>query len=321
MAHQGSKKVVYAALFGNMAITVMKFFAAAVSGSSAMIAEGFHSAADTGNQLMLLIGMARARRPPDEGHPFGHGKEIYFWAFMVAVSIFLVGAAFSLYEGIHKIGHPEPIQSIRMPLIVLALSAAFEAYPWWVAVKEARRAKRMKGLRGYFDMAVRSKRPTVLVVLFEDTAALLGILVAACGITLSYLAGLPILDAGASIIIGIILLVLALFLARETKALLLGESASREDRQAMQRIILNTSQVTRLGSIATMHMGPRDILVAMDIEFQDGLTTDEIEAAIDGIETGIKEAVPEVTRIYIEAESLSNISRKTGEGGEPSRHD
>jgi len=321
MAHQGGKKVVYAALIGNMAITVMKFFAAAVSGSSAMIAEGFHSAADTGNQLMLLIGMARAGRPPDEDHPFGHGKEIYFWAFMVAVSIFLVGAAFSLYEGIHKISHPGPIQSIRMPLIVLALSAAFEAYPWWVAVTEARRTKRRKGLLGYFDMAVRSKRPTVLVVLFEDTAALLGILVAACGITLSYLAGLPILDAGASIVIGIILLVVALFLARETKALLLGESASREDREAMQRIILNTSQVTRLGSLATMHMGPRDILVAVDIEFQDGLTTDEVEAAIDGIETGIKEAVPEVTRIYIEAESLSRTSRKTGEGGESSRHD
>ncbi len=310
MAQHSDKKVVYAALIGNAAIAVMKFVAAVVSGSAAMLAEGFHSAADTGNQLMLLLGHARSKKAPDESHPFGYGKEIYFWAFMVAISIFFVGAALSIYEGIQKLTHPEPVTSILLPLIVLGFSAAFESYPWWIAVSEARRVKRGTGIRSYFDMAVRSKRPTVMVVLFEDTAALLGITIAATGICLARYTGRAIFDALASILIGLLLFAVAVFLARETKALLLGESASKEHRAALRDRLSRIQEIQEVGRLATMHLGPREILVALEIEFVDGLSTDGIETAIDQIERELKDAVPAVTRIYVEAEALSKIPHR-----------
>ena len=231
MRKHSDKKVIYAALIGNSAIAIMKFIVAAISGSAAMLAEGFHSAADSGNQIMLLVGHARSGKPPDDRHPFGYGKELYFWAFVVAVSIFFVGAALSIYEGINKLIHPEPVKSIILPLVVLGLAMIFEAYPWWIAFSEARKIKTGKGFTSFMDMAVRSKNPTVLVVLFEDTAALIGLLVAAVGITLAYTTKMSIFDAIASILIGVVLLVLALFLARETKELLIGESAGRRDRE------------------------------------------------------------------------------------------
>ncbi len=308
----GGKKVIYAALVGNSAIMVMKFFAATVSGSSAMLAEAFHSGVDTGNQIMLLLGLSRSSRPPDEDHPFGYGKELYFWAFVVAVSIFFVGASLSIYEGVHKLLHPEGIKNLALPLAVLGISALFEAYPLWVAVKEANKMKADCGMTSYFDLAVRTKQPTVLVVLFEDSAALLGLLIAAVGISLAYYLKLPMLDALSSICIGVILLGVALFLARETKGLLIGESASKQDREKMRQVIINMPEVCRCAPIATMHMGPADILVNVDIEFVDGLTTDEVESAVDKIEVALKKAVPEVNRIYIEAEALTKKSSGSG---------
>lgn len=304
MRKHSDKKVIYAALIGNSAIAVMKFIVAAISGSAAMLAEGFHSAADSGNQIMLLMGHARSGKPPDDRHPFGYGKELYFWAFVVAVSIFFVGAALSIYEGIDKLIHPEPVKSIVLPLIVLGLAAIFEACPWWIAFSEARKIKTGKGFTSIMDMAVRSKNPTVLVVLFEDTAALIGLLVAAVGITLAYTTGMSIFDAIASILIGVVLLVLALFLARETKELLIGESAGRRDREKINQAIRTMPEIGQCGSLLTMHLGPDDILVNIDVEFVDGLSTDELEAAIDRIESRVKEVVPTATRIYIEAKAL-----------------
>ena len=304
MKQHSDKKVVYTALFGNFAIAVMKFIVAGVSGSSAMLAEGFHSAVDTLNQVMLLIGLKRSTKPPDEDHPFGYGKVLYFYAFVVAVSIFFVGGALSVFEGIRRISHPEPLRSLTLPLIVLGASFLFECYPWWVAYSEAKRLKRGKGLMSYVDMAERSKNPTVMVVLFEDSAALLGLVIAGLGITIAYTTGLNIFDALASIIIGLTLIGLAFFLAKETKGLLIGESASREDQEKIRMAIGKIASVKRCGRLLTMHMGPHDILVNMDVEFADGLSTDEVEDAIDLIETQIKAAVPEVKRIYIEAEAI-----------------
>ena len=304
MKKHSDKKVIYAALIGNSAIAVMKFIVATISGSAAMLAEGFHSAADSGNQIMLLIGHHRAEKPPDDNHPFGYGKELYFWAFVVSVSIFFVGAALSIYEGINKLIHPEPVKSLTLPLGVLGLAMIFEAYPWWIAFSEARKVKSGKGFTSFMDMAVRSKNPTVLVVLFEDTAALIGLLVAAVGITLSYTTKMSIFDAIASILIGVILLVLALFLARETKELLIGESAGRGDREKIHQAICTMPEIRQCGSLLTMHLGPDDILVNMDVEFVDGLSTDELEAAIDRIEYRVKEAVPTATKIYIEAKAV-----------------
>ncbi|WDN87103.1 hypothetical protein BuS5_00071 [Desulfosarcina sp. BuS5] len=298
------KKIIYAALIGNLAITMMKFFAASVSGSSAMLAEAFHSTADSGNQIMMLLGLARSKKAPDGRHPFGYSKELYFWAFIVAVSIFFVGAVLSIFEGIHKILHPQPIVSFRLTLIVLGLSALFEAYPWFVALREARKIKTGTGTKSYINMAVKSKNPTVMVVLFEDTAALVGLFAAFIGISLAHYLQMSVIDGITSIIIGIILLVVALFLARETKELLIGESASRADRYKMYQAVSGIPEVCKCGRLMTMHLGPDDILVNLEVEFKDNLSTDEVESAIDKIELEIKKAVPAVGKIYIEAESL-----------------
>jgi cation diffusion facilitator family transporter len=310
------KKVIYAALFGNSAIAVMKFAVAVFSGSAAMLAEGFHSTADSVNQVMLLIGHKRSARPPDEKHPFGYGKELYFWAFVVAVTIFFVGASLSIYEGVKKIFHPEPIKSLYLSMAVLGISILFEAYPWWIAYSEAKRLKSKKGLSGFLDMAVRSKNPTVMVVLFEDSAAMVGLLVAAVGIGLAHMTHMPVFDAGASIVIGVILLVLALFLARETKNLLIGESAGIKDRENIRSAICSVPEVKKCGPVLTMHLGPEDILVNMEVEFVDDLSTDQMEAVIDRMEMDIKKAVPEVSKIFIEAQSLKKKHVKTAGSAE-----
>lgn len=304
MASHGSKKVIYAALFGNAAITVLKFVAAAFSHSSAMLAEAFHSVADTGNQVMLLLGHKRAQKEPDERHPFGYGKELYFWAFVVAVSIFFVGAALSIYEGVHKLFNPEPVQSLLLPLVVLGVSLIIESYPWWIAVKEAQKVKQGTGLASYARMIRSTKRPTVLVVLFEDSAAMLGLLVAAAGITAAYVTGEPVFDAGASILIGVILAATAFVLAWKTKELLIGEGADPEEIARMREAVTGVGKVQKCGRILTMHLGPDDLLVNLEVEFTDGLNTDGVEDAIDEIEKRIKTAVPAVTLVYIEAESL-----------------
>jgi cation diffusion facilitator family transporter len=316
MIKHSDKKIIYAALFGNSAIAVMKFIVAFISGSTAMLAEGFHSTADSINQVMLLVGHSRAARPADNRHPFGYGKELYFWAFVVAVSIFFVGAAISIYEGVHKIIHPKPVTSLGLSLAVLGISILFEAYPWWVAYSEAKRLKRSEGFKGFFDLAIRSKNPTVVVVLFEDSAAMIGCVVAAVGISLAHVFHNPIFDALASVCIGLILLVLALFLARETKALLIGESATRIDREKIQQTICSLPEIEGCGRLLTMHLGPNDILVNMDVEFSDNLSTDDLESIIAQIESHVKAAVPEATQIYIEAKALQKKSAKSKSQGE-----
>lgn len=304
MKSHGAKKVVFAALIGNAAIALMKFIVAFISGSAAMLAEAFHSTADSANQVMLLFGLARSRRPPDDKHPFGYSKELYFWGFVVAVSIFFVGGTLSIYEGINKIIHPHAIHSVFLPLVVLSIAVVFEAYSWTVAMVEARRMGGGGRISDFLDMAVRTKNPTVMIVLFEDTAALVGLFVAGIGISIAYYAQIPVIDSVASIIIGIILLTVAVFLARETKGLLIGESATREDREKMMEAVSGIPEIDECGRLMTMHLGPDDILVNLEVDFSDGLSTSELEAVVDRIEREIKKAVPAVKKIFIEAESI-----------------
>lgn len=296
----GSQRVVYAALAGNSLIMVAKFWAAFYSGSTAMLAEAVHSLADTGNQGLLLLGFALSVRPADEKHPFGYGKERYFWAFMVAMGIFIVGATFAIYEGIRKIGHAEPISGVNILFLVLGIAFIFESGSLYVAVKEFQ--KRRMG-RGFIQAVQDSRDPAILTVLLEDTAALVGIVIAASGIALATWTGQPWWDGVASILIGVILTVVALLLALEVKDFLIGESASRMDRAAIREILLSFSEVERVLDLLSMHIGPEDILLNLNLEFRDGLTTEKIEKLVDDIEHSIRKKVPHVKRIFIEADT------------------
>ncbi len=224
MSANASTKVIIAALIGNSAISITKFFAAFTTGSSAMMSEGIHSLVDTGNQILLLYGMKQAKKPADEAFPFGHGKEIYFWSFVVAILIFAVGSGVSIYEGIHHVRHPVEIENPMVNYIVLSLALLFEGGAWYFAFKEF---GKVKGQRGYIEAVKRGKDPSMFVVLFEDSAAMLGLLIALLGIWLSQVTGIAIFDGIASIMIGLILGGTAIWLAVETKGLLIGEGANR----------------------------------------------------------------------------------------------
>ena len=217
------KLVIYAALIGNALIAIMKFIAASITGSSAMFSEGIHSVVDTGNQMLLLYGLKQAKKPADDRFPFGHGKEIYFWSFVVAIMIFAVGAGISIYEGIHRLLNPTPLDNILVNYIVLTLAMIFEGAAWFFAFKEFKQAK---GKWGYIEAVQRGKDPSIFVVLFEDSAAMLGLLVALLATFLTQITGNLYFDGIASIIIGFILAGTAMWLAFETKGLLIGESAN-----------------------------------------------------------------------------------------------
>jgi len=295
-----SKKVIYAALAGNALIAVTKFAAAAITGSSAMFSEGIHSMVDTGNQVLLLHGMRRARRPPSSRFPFGHGKEIYFWSFAVAILIFAVGSGVSLYEGIIHTLRPKPIGNPLVNYIVLGLALIFEGLAWFFALAEFTKTK---GKWGYIAAVHRGKDPTMFVVLFEDSAAMLGIIVAFAGVILVDKAGILIFDGIASIIIGFILGGTAIWLAYETKGLLIGESANEEVVNGIRDIILKFDGVNNINEVLTMHMGPDFILLNISIDFRDDIPASDLENIIAGIDMRIKKSFPTIKRVFVEAES------------------
>ena len=295
-----SKKVIYAALIGNSLIAVIKFIAAAITGSSAMLSEGIHSLVDTGNQILLLFGLKRAAKPASERFPFGHGKEIYFWSFVVAILIFAVGAGVSIYEGIEHLRHPRDITQPVINYAVLIIAMLFESVPLYIAFKVFRAAK---GDRGYIEAIKKGKDPTLFVVLFEDTAAMLGLAVAFVGIYLSTTTGILYFDGISSIIIGIILGVTAGVLAYETKGLLIGESANEEVVKGIREIVSDFPSVERVNEVLTMHMGPEYILVNLSVEFNDAIKTEQMESVIAKIDKDIKQKFSYVKRIFIEAES------------------
>jgi len=299
MAHGGSVKVVIAALIGNGLIAVTKFAAAFYTGSSAMLSEAIHSLVDTGNQSLLLLGIRRSRRPADAAHPFGYGAEIYFWAFVVAILIFAVGAGVSIYEGIHKIADPHPVTNPMVNYVVLGVAMVFESAAWWVAFKEFRKTK---GDDGWLAAVHKSKDPAVFTVLFEDSAAMLGLVIAFIAIALSHALEMPVLDGVGSVLIGLILAGTALLLAIETKGLLIGESASPATLDAIRDIVGGEPAVRSINEMRTMHIGPTDVLLAMSLDYRNDLNAGAIEQSITRLEDTIRKTRPEITRVFIEVQ-------------------
>jgi cation diffusion facilitator family transporter len=295
-----SKKVIYAALIGNTLIAITKFAAAAITHSSAMLSEGIHSLVDTGNQVLLLYGLNRSKKPADEKFPFGHGKELYFWSFVVAILIFAVGAGVSIYEGVRHVMHPEPIKSPHVNYIVLTLAMVFEGAAWIYAW---RAFKKHKGHRGYLRAIREGKDPSMFVVLFEDSAAMLGLVVAFFGVLLTDLTGLLHFDGLASIVIGLILGATAAWLAYETKSLLIGESANPEVIKCIRDIAGGYPQIEHINKVLTLHMGPDYILVNLSVDFIDTATVEQVEDTIAAIDRRLKEKIPRVKRVFVEAES------------------
>jgi len=305
--HGGSKMVIYAALAGNLAIALTKFAAAFFTGSSAMLSEGVHSLVDTGNGGLLLYGMHRAARPADRTHPLGHGRELYFWSFIVALLVFALGAGVSFYEGIVHIMTPEPVANVKVNYVVLGLSFLFEGSSWLVALKEFRREK---GKQGWLQAVQSSKDPSVYTVLFEDSAALLGLIVAFAGILAAELLEMPELDGAASIGIALILGATAIFLARESKGLLIGEPASPAVQKKVLAIAQQDPAVQRANGVLTVHMGPQEIVAGLSIEFEDHLSAPEIEACVERIEARLKKEMPEITRLFVKPQTTGTWEQR-----------
>ena len=306
MAGHQNKRVIYAALAGNSVIAITKIAAASYTGSSAMLSESIHSIVDTGNQALLLYGMRRAGRPADDLHPFGYGRELYFWAFVVAILIFAVGAGVSVYEGIHKVQHPTPIRNVGINYIVLSIAMVFEGGAWWIAF---RAFDSTRGKRSLLAAVRDSKDPSIFTVLLEDTAAMLGLLIAFVGIALSQALGIPELDGFASIAIGCILAGAAMLLAKETKGLLIGEGADPAVIEEIKRVLGTQSAIERVNEILSMHQGPDDILVNVSVEFRDGLEIGAIERHTSAIEREIKARIPGARRVFIEAQTTEDHLR------------
>lgn len=264
-----------------------------------MLSEGIHSLVDTGNQVLLLYGLKRAAKPADAAFPFGHGKEIYFWSFVVAILIFAVGAGISIYEGIHHLQHPVAMKSVLINYIVLGAALIFESVVLIIALREFIRAK---GKWGFLEAVKKSKDPSVFVVVFEDSAATLGLLVAFFGVFLSHEFGYWWADGCASILIGLILGATAIWLAYETKSLLIGEAADPEQVKGMRQVITDFPEVTRVNEVLTMHMGPDFVLANLSVDFEDSLLAGEIEQTVARMDQVIKEMYPSVKRVFIEAE-------------------
>ena len=296
----GSRKVIFAALAGNGLIAITKFIASGITGSSAMFSEAIHSVVDTGNQCLLLYGMKRAGKPADAGHPFGYSMELYFWTFVVAILIFSLGAGLSIYEGVSKLQHPHTIQKPLVNYMVLGIAILFEGVAWWVAFQEFRKTK---GTLSYFKAVRRSKDPTVFTVLFEDSAAMLGLIAALIGISLAQVTGNPVFDAIASIVIGIILASTAALLAYESKGLLIGEAARPHVIGDIRGIVNENKGIVSINELLTMHFGPRDILLCLSLDFVDSLSASAVETTISDMEAAIKSSHPEITRVFIEAQS------------------
>ncbi len=313
-ATEGSSFVVWAALAGNLAIAVVKFVAAAVSGSSAMLSEAVHSLVDTGNEVLLLYGLRRSARPADDRHPLGYGRELYFWSFVVALMIFAVGAGVSIYEGVARLRHPHAIESPRLVFIVLAVSAVFEGSSWFVAFRGFR-AK--AGGKSFWAAFRASKDPPTFMVLFEDSAALAGLAVAAAGAGLALATGEPRWDGAASLVIGAILGVVAVLLARESKALLIGERADPDLSAAIRDCAARVDGVEAVNAVVTIQLAPDQVVVNLSLDFADDLTTAGIETAVVDLERYIRADHPEVAALFVKPQAAAEAARRlaTGEAG------
>ncbi|WP_341529422.1 cation diffusion facilitator family transporter [Nostoc sp. UHCC 0302] len=309
MATDSSNKTIYAAMGANLAIAITKFIAASITGSSAMISEGIHSVVDTGDQLVLLLGIRRSQKPANDRHPFGYGLELYFWTFIVAILIFALGGGMSIYEGITHLIHPSPLENPMWNYIVLGIAILLESYSWTVALKEFLPTK---GKQNFWQAIKNSKDPTVFTVLFEDTAAILGLFVALIGIFLGHLFNNVYFDGIASIIIGIILAVVAVVLARESKGLLVGESADPQTIANIRSLSKTEPGVKEVIRVLTMQLAPKEVLLNLEIQFYNNLTGEEIALTVESLEAKITQKHPEIKQIFIEAKSLA-AARKTSQ--------
>ncbi len=305
-----SSKVVVAALAGNLLIAASKFVAAFVTGSAATLAEAVHSCADTGNQVLLLFGMKQARRKPTEMHPFGRAIERYFWAFVVSIMLFTVGGVFAAFEGYDALvevarGHPAPHHSNLWSYVVLGTSFLFESYSFTVAMREFRK---LKGRRSALRTMIDTRDPTIPVVVLEDAAALVGLLLALVGIGLSDLTGWRGFDGIASLLIGVLLCAVAIFLANETHSLIIGESATPADRLSVRNVVESVTGVRSVTQMLTMHQGPDDVILALKVDFERDLDVTAIESLIDEIETKVRGALPHMRHIFIEPDAKYRAS-------------
>jgi cation diffusion facilitator family transporter len=278
-----------------------------------MLSEGIHSVVDTGNQGLLLYGMARSTRPADDKHPFGYASEIYFWAFIVAILIFSIGSGISLYHGIEKVLHPHPIEDPTINYIILSLAMVFEGVAWWVAFKEF---STTKGKKSLFQAVKESKDPTVFTVLFEDTAAMLGLIVALIGIWIAVTFDMPVFDGAASILIGIILAGTAIVLALETKGLLIGEAAAPEVVAEITALINAQPAIVEMNEIRTLHRGPNDVLLALSVDYEDEIPAGVVEKTNTDLEFAIKERFPSVKRLFIEVQSAQHHAEELARAAE-----
>ena len=302
----GEKPIaVYGAAAANGVIAITKFVAAGFTGSSAMAAEGIHSVVDTGNQLLVLFGIRRSKTPADERHPFGYGKELYFWSLIVAMLLFGIGGGMSIYEGIRHFRHPAELGDPTWNYWVLGIALVVESIAWWLALKELLKSQ---GERSLWQALRESKDPAVFIVLGEDTAAMLGLIVAFFGVYLGHRFDNPAFDGIASIIIGFILAAVAVFLAYESKGLLIGESADLKVVRGVQEIGRQDEAVEEVAPPLTMYLAPREVLLTLEVDFKNNLSAEEVEQAVDRIEKRIREAYPQIKRIFIEAESLKRKS-------------
>ncbi|MCW1430279.1 cation diffusion facilitator family transporter [Novosphingobium sp. JCM 18896] len=291
--------VLYGALAANLGIAAAKFFAAAITGSSSMLTEGVHSLVDSGNQVLLLYGQKRAARPPDRLHPFGYGRELYFWAFVVAILIFAVGAGVSVYEGIAHIREPEPLRDPTINYVVLGFAFMLEGTAWTIAVREFNTKRH--GTRWWASVR-QSKDPAGFIVLFEDSAAMLGLVVAAVGVWASHHYGDPSIDGIASVLIGTVLAAVALLLAREAKGLIIGEAADPRLIDSIREAIAKRPEITAVNHVRTIHTAPESVFVAISADFRDDLPMGEAERLIEAMEADLKAISSVVSSVYIRPE-------------------
>jgi cation diffusion facilitator family transporter len=317
MSTGGSTRAIIAALIANLGIAIAKFAGFLFTGSSSMLAESIHSVADTGNQVLLLVGGRRAARVATRQHPFGFGRERFFWAFVVSIVLFTLGSAFALFEGIEKLIHPHELESAGWAIAILLVAMCLEGWSFRTAVKESRP---FKGDASWFRFIRRSKQPELPVVLLEDSGALIGLVIALFAVSMSVVTGNGRWDGAGTTAIGLLLGVIAIVLAIEMKSLLIGESASEEDEAAIAAAIVAADSVTMLIDLRTEHIGPESILVAAKVQFDQDLTMRQLADVVDAVEADIRAAVPDVSRIFLEPDVVRPMTASFVEPGEGEHH-
>jgi cation diffusion facilitator family transporter len=301
MAHHKSKKAVLAALFGNLGIALFKFVAALFSGSSSMLAESYHSVSDTLNQVLLLYGLRASKKPADKEHPFGHGKEQFFWSFIVALILFGIAGTLSIIEGIHKFRHPEPLKHLVLTYMAILVAVFFDGIALRIAYLNIKKEMKREENRRFLVALRQSKDPTNFTIFIEDSLAITGVLIVGIAVTFVRLTGVLIIDAIASLVIGAMLMVFSLFLAFETRMLLVGEAVTPYRRRKILKIVRSFGGVDEVLSLKTMHLSSEEVLIALEIEYRDDLIVGDLEKLNHLIETKIKKYIPHA-RVYLEAQ-------------------